>query len=862
MNDNLRYSLYQIGRNKIIRKLFILYYELAVQVVKRSLLNKSFVNHLYLKGSFGSESFIPVVSDVDFFIIGNASDKNKKKVERLFKRLNKFFPMVSDFDFHGKNEAEYLFNFSGAKYFPATDWRILKGKKTDFTYRFYPRKFYLDIVHEIYFQYEWLFKNLKKRVPGDKYKTLVIQRQYEKVIDLINHLTLHQDNYYLRKRKFVEKNEWRNFSNERIIRIFNKLILNSSVLNRISRLYGHDFRDRDISSVLKEEFYKENVKIYDDNIGFDYEKKSHYYPLENFKLFYLTGCIDSYIIFDWCEITNDKLGGLYLKALYFSKLLEKRGNTIHDKEYYFNNFQEALNLKNLLINSFRYEKYAPLNYFGKDVFIHVGEHSSENYIEYLSRLSADIPVLSIMITKSTEFVKKPYGEIIVTTEVFDSEIVSKEALLQLALHWCFGAKNIIFADKNTYTNMKSVRSHILGKLKYYDFVRVKSKESRELFFWVSTYERWVSIKKFFVKNFGLASNELMDYLLTSRPIEAKPYNHLHCLSKEIETYNYNVLELDSHSFITHYQSVPNINLDVVFLNIINQKVSLNEIGIPFKSDCNDEFWFNLKNFKNDDLKDPYKTLWFLKKLIRPEQVNLLGNFKALRNDGPWKLDGLCAVLEEGSEEISFHTAEIGNTLKITVKYDISKVFGLTPPPDSSNWIISFGNKITRERMEISFGSPSLETNYSVLKANMEELYSCEFSIINPRETNELCLRIALDLESNKKYTISLKKISEIKTFESEKFEFYNKIEKRMDLSLGFLHKNFYKIVINLNKDFTGPFGLENKKTSEKYQKFQSKDQVLIIFHNNLKECSSLSIRGPESFSYEAIDSIDILKKIN
>jgi hypothetical protein len=232
---------------------------MAIFSVKFFLNKLPFVKHAYLKGSFGKEYFLPVVSDLDFFIIGNKNEKNDIIINRIFNILHLFFPIVSDFDFHGEREADLLKNFAGVKFFNTEAWFRLKGSDFKFEYRFYPRKFYVDIVHEIYFQMEWLFINLKSRSTGDKFKSICIQRQYEKIIDLINYLSFEQKNFKIHRRKFSENKRWHDYSNEKIISKFNSYLEKSKVLKEIGEIYQWDFLGRDISEVPKEAYFKEQL---------------------------------------------------------------------------------------------------------------------------------------------------------------------------------------------------------------------------------------------------------------------------------------------------------------------------------------------------------------------------------------------------------------------------------------------------------------------------------------------------------------------------------------------------------------------------------------------------------------------------
>lgn len=367
MRNKILLILYRARTNLFFQKIYTLYYKIALLVVKFSLHRISFIRHAYLKGSYNQRYFEPVISDLDFFLVGEITPENRKKLEAVFRFLNILFPVVSDYDFYSEEDARYLFNFGDFKFLSVSRWIHLKGEPPKFEYRYHPRKFYLDIVNEIYFQLEWLFKNLKNREKGDLFTTLKIQRQYDKVKDILNYLHDHQT-YELRRRKLKPNFRWAQLTNEEIIGKFNSLISRNIKLQELKHIILEEFADRDVQKILSEPYYQENLVLIDE--PFVYAGKSHYFTRELFMLFYYSGCIDSYLVYDWAvNKTYDKLSSLFLRGQYYCKLIEGRENMNHGVDYLNSKREEFKELFDVITSSFPVYETPPPNVFGSNVIV-------------------------------------------------------------------------------------------------------------------------------------------------------------------------------------------------------------------------------------------------------------------------------------------------------------------------------------------------------------------------------------------------------------------------------------------------------------------------------------------------------------
>ena len=429
-----------------------------------------YVHAGYLKGSFAKIYFVPVMSDLDFFLIGDVSSENLKKLGKYFKVLNFFFPIISDYDFHTKEDADILMNLGDLKFANSHNWKAIKGQPLKFQYRYHPRKFYFDIVNEIYFQLEWLFKNLKERKKGQEFQSLKIQRQFEKIKDILNYLHTHPT-YEIERREFRPNYRWTTFTNEEIILKFNSLIERNLNIKKLSRIILVEFYDRDIEKILNLEYYQKNLTLID--MDFEYQGKHHYLSKNLFRLFYFTGCIDSYLIFDWInEHSRDRLASAYLMGQYYSKLIERRFNSQHGESFLRNKKQDVMNTLSIIQNRFPLVESPQRNLMGKNLVIVACDNKKETSFEPLVWINRfkDQPDTNILIV-CQDYDRNIKNEAILNLYGFqiDENCDYHAALFSVGVSWTFGARNVLLVDGKVDLSDSFVDRALSDEYNYLEF---------------------------------------------------------------------------------------------------------------------------------------------------------------------------------------------------------------------------------------------------------------------------------------------------------------------------------------------------------------------------------------------------------
>ncbi|MAZ48748.1 MAG: hypothetical protein CME65_09300 [Halobacteriovoraceae bacterium] len=504
MRNKILLILYKARTNLFFQNLYILYYKLALAIVKFVLSRISFVKHAYLKGSYNQRYFEPVISDLDFFLVGEVTPDNSKRLEKVFSFFNNFFPIVSDYDFYSEEDATYLYNFGDFKFLSVSRWIHLKGEPPRFQYRYHPRKFYLDIVNEIYFQLEWLFKNLKNREEGDLFKTLKIQRQYDKIKDILNYLHDHQT-YELRRRKLKPNFRWAQLSNEEIIWKFNSLISRNIKLQELKNIILGEFADWDVQKILREPYYQKNLVLIDD--PFVYAGKSHYFTRELFMLFYYAGCIDSYLVYDWAiNKTGDRLSSLFLRGQYYCKLIEGRENMNHGADYLNSKREEFKNLLDAITSSFPVYETPPPNVFGSNVIVIPYEEKKDSTFSqkaWLDSLPKDLacnPRLKILFVCHNN--GNDNSEIYYQYSINDSTIDCATlhiydhyrdphcdkypALYSIGMSWIFGANKALLFDRDLVLNSEIIEHSLEVDYENFQFSLLKALPSKSHPFFIAS----------------------------------------------------------------------------------------------------------------------------------------------------------------------------------------------------------------------------------------------------------------------------------------------------------------------------------------------------------------------------------------
>lgn len=470
MKDIALIFLFKLSRFKWIDRFYTLYYKFAIKFLKLVFSQLKFVEQVGLKGSFGKIYFVPVFSDLDFFIVGNKNTHSIKKLEFVFKYASILFPIIKDYDFYSKKEAELLLTLGDLKFIEADSWTSLKGESFHSDYRYHPRKFYLDIVHEVHFQFEWLFRNLKLRKPGDAYKSLNMQRQYDKVSDLLNYLHDHQS-YPVKRRPFKPNYRWVDYSNEYIIEKFNNLLKRSVQLRTLKKVILREFHGRAVDPILKQRYFQENLELVDS--GFTYTGKSHYFTKDNFELFYYSGAIDSFLVYDWArENPKDKLGCFFIRAQYYCRLIEGRYNSKHGKDYLKKQLPDFVQDCDYITSTIPHYESPPSNMFGKKVVLRAFEASKQNGYAPIQEVKetrfkvegSEIVFLNVVLNngafqekifqmvKNQEATSFECSFLNIYLNSIDEHLFYEGNLLEYGISWSFGASEILVYDYRLQLN--------------------------------------------------------------------------------------------------------------------------------------------------------------------------------------------------------------------------------------------------------------------------------------------------------------------------------------------------------------------------------------------------------------------------
>ncbi len=450
MKDNFYYFLYSIAKNEVVKKIVIVYYEIGIWLIRKIFKYDDNIYHSFLKGSFLTSEFIPFVSDLDFFFVGKKNEAQNKKVQRIFSVLHVFFPFINDFEFHDEKNINSLLRYGGYKYFPGKQhWRVLKGSELDFSYEFLPIKYFFDITQEIFFQFEYLFENVKKRKKGDKYRSLVVQRQFIKLKNTLNQVAFIEKGYFSYVKSFQLDKKWREYENDEIIRIFNHYVENTFLFQLL--YYYVDYLNVKplIKDFYKNDFFKKNIEIIKKGEPFKLEKR-YFLSDKNLKVFYLTGSIDSYIIKKLAENTHDSFISYIFLLKYLARLTEGYSNYKHDKGIVDRNKLDNIYYQKKL--SSIYSSYGnKLGTLNKTILYVRGDISDDEAL-----FLKDYPnLLLVNIKDNNTFRSSVFNEVILY-----KYSVNMKRTLELVLFWGCGQKKIIFIDSTQMENKKRIKDFL------------------------------------------------------------------------------------------------------------------------------------------------------------------------------------------------------------------------------------------------------------------------------------------------------------------------------------------------------------------------------------------------------------------
>ena len=515
MKDKALFFLFKLGRNPAIRQLYAVYYKLVINIVRSVLSMMPFIDSVYLKGSWGQSYFEPVLSDLDFCIVGDATPITKKKLKNIFKALSIFFPIVSDFNFFTKREFAHLIAFGDLKFYECHKWQVLKGQAIPRSYLHHPEKLYADILEALYFQLIWLFRNLKRRKTDTPYLSLGIQRQYDKMQDLLNFL--YDDSVStIQYREFCPNYRWLNFSNEEIIQKFLNLLGSNYNLTQITACLKHNFADRQIDEVLQLDYFQENLVLVKGE--FTYAEKELYLTRDLLELFYWSGCIDSKILLERARYCSDAISAYFLQALHQSKSIEMEVEVTQIDQP--NKFERVKKMDKAYY-------LRPPNTFGKYVILSLTDQAAsagigifEN-LEWLKKEGLELIFFHISESRNLEESGVPndniserirFHEIAVDTNGLDERIPQTFPLLEFGMSYCWGAKNILVIDPNIYLTKEILQEFYKKEIKTRIPSAICNPEENIIF--MGAHEVLSRIEWGVLCNWNLFSNSYVRYLLS------------------------------------------------------------------------------------------------------------------------------------------------------------------------------------------------------------------------------------------------------------------------------------------------------------------------------------------------------------
>ena len=830
----------------------MLYYLLAISTVRLILRKNKNVQSTYLKGSFGKKYFLPVVSDLDFFLVGNANYETRKEIENIFGLINLIFPVVKDFDFHSEDTFKLLRSYGGLKYLDAHEWDLLFGEKLAFSYRYNPRKFQIDLVHEVYFQFEWLFKNIKKRKIGCQFQTIKLHRQYEKVQDLLNYANhFEKTKFYIPRKKHEFNLRWCDYSNEYIVSMFNSLIEHNSFFKNNKRIYFHEFRDRDFELILKEKFYTEKVEVID-NKPFFISDKEIYLTYTNLKLFYYMGSIDSFLLYDWIDKHCSPLSSKYIELGYYCRLMERRWNSKHDQSYYVTQFDRSNQLMYEIESFIRFEDFSPTNFSKKNIFLSVSEGenlptsetASESFLEFHVSLS----------TKKFNSDDKGACLLQITQAETDNVLDQTNSLLNIGIDWIYGSEVIIIGTLQGINVSPENLEEYLPELGENNFLNVKS-DCENFSLWLASSWLWNSILPIDPFDSSVNLDELLFYQVSGglKRESKQDYTKLN-----ISSHKYEIIERNLYLNTIKDGKIleqKNRNFSKLLPLLTRPVLSKSTLGlISIENELCAE-WELLKKLFLYEVEDPYYRLEILASFIKSAQSsNLLFDFSTINLSTClyWHLYGPVIMLAEEKDMIQFRTSKDVTDNLCTLNRSIN----------SENQFIfyhyKFENNAFDERVHLIVGDNNVQLSWAG-----EQIYSIQFFIYKPALQEKDFLQFKLNLLSEKSYQLTTVNSESYQDFKDEQFDFYKTLEDVEycnQIYLESIHAGFYKIVIHFVSNVSGKFFLTDKQYYCRFQEFSVRDHdTCVIYHFLPDHVSDLILHSELQESYSSGVKIIMMK---
>ncbi|MCO4754344.1 MAG: nucleotidyltransferase domain-containing protein, partial [Bacteriovoracaceae bacterium] len=445
-------SIYLLSRNPLGKQIFRIIYYLAFSIAKYWLVKYTSAKHVYIKGSYATGEWEPIVSDLDFVLIYNSYPP--KKDRETVEKLKSFIPLIKDVDIYTKAQLKLQIKYGSFKNSDFDSWRPLNVRWNTSAKRLsYPKKNILDRIDDIYFYVEWFFQNIDDSGKINSYRLACLRRNLERVAGLVEKL-----NPKLVSKTYLLNHPLSNVKNAQ--QAFNWLnhVLEQLDLDLILFSVGKATHLSEILEVQQRDYYKQNFKVITSADEMKLEKNKITLSLSAFKLFYSTGCIDSYVLYTNFTKTNDEFFNCLMVVRYYLKLEQGRTNHVHKNtnDFELNERRREALSKLVNIRTFNLQE----NFIGKSVFVTASWGK-----EYLRRLGEthrqlhklfgqDLSFLHVCLDGEDTFFESL--ESLSSVKIDEGEeylgLWHKESLYNLAKRFLVGAEEIVFSDIDVIIN--------------------------------------------------------------------------------------------------------------------------------------------------------------------------------------------------------------------------------------------------------------------------------------------------------------------------------------------------------------------------------------------------------------------------
>ena len=489
MKEQLASLLLILNKSHIVNKILQIFYLKVSALVVSRILKIEPQATIYTKGSFARGDFTPALSDIDFVAIVENKTKDGA-ILNVFKKMNRIFPFIKDVDVFTQNEFNHLIKYGKNKYRSVAKWKLEAGIDVrGEVYRYYPLKFFIEQVHELFFHTEWILFNFNAyKTKKTFYRKEVIKRTVRKIIATIDWIVNNQS--------FEYNVEDVSSDDSRVDKIYRDIIFNNSLLE-LSRYLAEVEVLLKLDKSLPREFswFEKNeivdylddcnelVKVGDfsfirGQVHDDTLKEKITLSAELSNLFFKLGCFHFDHLVNFSTNTQNRLCGSMSTLFAYSLILEGKTSFLMQK-----NLSDIEKLSKFVDSKIDLTAEQPVNLLEKTVIITVNwGHDERRYIALKSAakrmqsqsLQLDWFHFDVCYEKDYQLEDFPenINRIVINGNKLNSKLWLKECLYNIAAHYCFHAKNYIFTDADVYSEDEQWLEKLVNQLNSdeYDFV--------------------------------------------------------------------------------------------------------------------------------------------------------------------------------------------------------------------------------------------------------------------------------------------------------------------------------------------------------------------------------------------------------